>query len=369
MYYIEFNNKKSTYFTGLSVITRPVIPIPQRRYEEIDVEGRDGIDYRNIGTIDDINITVNFNLRSTQESIHKILTEIKHWLFSNSGINELILSDNKEYFYKVKKVTMTDVSRTTKRIYAFSVTFCCEGYTYDYNSCHNAIDCGVETTVNIPPLVTEAKPEYIITCDDICELIVNGKQCRTNPIDGKIRIDTKNELCYKSDGNIDNSMLSGEYDNLYLFSGQNTVSVVPNIVDNTKMSIGLLQSQTVGNKNITTLNTSNVNYITTELIEIPMCMRGKTIYFYNYIGNSDNLTYVRVATLNNDREKTILQNYLSSGVYRLTIDSSAEYIRISFPVTENAKYEATTYNRTSHKLNGYPGYVPNLSMLRNERYF
>lgn len=59
-----FYNGESCKDVGLSVISRPTIPVPEREYDTIKVEGRDGELHRDKKTYKDIEIPISFNFVS-----------------------------------------------------------------------------------------------------------------------------------------------------------------------------------------------------------------------------------------------------------------------------------------------------------------
>lgn len=125
-----FYNGESCKDVGLSVISRPTIPVPEREYDTIKVEGRDGELHRDRKTYKDIEIPISFNFVSkTPDVWAQDLRKVKKWLYSGKD-NRLILSDDPEYYYKVKKAVMSDTERTAKRKGKFEIVFTCESYMY-----------------------------------------------------------------------------------------------------------------------------------------------------------------------------------------------------------------------------------------------
>ena len=59
-----FYNGESCKDVGLSVVSRPTIPVPEREYDTIKVEGRDGELHRDKKTYKDIEIPIEFNFVS-----------------------------------------------------------------------------------------------------------------------------------------------------------------------------------------------------------------------------------------------------------------------------------------------------------------
>ena len=67
-------------------------------------------------------------------------------------------------------------------------------------------------------------PEYKITGEGICTLTVNGKTMKAN-IGQNLTINTDLMLAYREDGSIMNTSVTGDYEDLYLKPGENSISV------------------------------------------------------------------------------------------------------------------------------------------------
>lgn len=215
---------------GLSVISRPTIPVPEREYDTIKVEGRDGELHRDKKTYKDIEIPISFNFVSkTPDVWAQDLRKVKKWLYSRKD-NRLILSDDPEYYYKVKKAVMSDTERTAKRKGKFEIVFTCESYMYRVDG-QDEKEIG-EYLYN--PYM-KSQPVYKIYGNGEITLEVNGNQV-TAEVTEQLNIDTKLEICYNAANEISNAALTGKYEGLYLQEGDNnfkytegfSVVLVPN---------------------------------------------------------------------------------------------------------------------------------------------
>lgn len=225
-----FYNGESCKDVGLSVISRPTIPVPEREYDTIKVEGRDGELHRDKKTYKDIEIPISFNFVSkTPDVWAQDLRKVKKWLYSGKD-NRLILSDDPEYYYKVKKAVMSDTERTAKRKGKFEIVFTCESYMY-------RIDGQDEKEIGeyLYNPYMESQPVYKIYGNGEITLEVNGNQV-TAVVTEQLNIDTKLEICYNAANEISNAALTGKYEGLYLQEGDNnfkytegfSVVLVPN---------------------------------------------------------------------------------------------------------------------------------------------
>lgn len=211
-----FYNGESCKGIGLSVVGRPQIPVPEREYDTVKVEGRDGELHRDKGTYKDIEIKINFNFVSkTPDVWAQDLRKVKKWLYSGKD-KRLIFSDDPEYCYMVKRAVMSDSERAVRRVGKFEIAFTCEGYMY-------RIDGQDEKEIGDylynPYMI--AQPIYKVYGNGTITLEVNGNQV-TAEVDGQLNIDTKLGICYNAANEISNASLTGEYKGLYLKEGDNS---------------------------------------------------------------------------------------------------------------------------------------------------
>ena len=210
-----FYNGESCKDVGLSVVSRPTIPVPEREYDTIKVEGRDGELHRDKKTYKDIEIPIEFNFVSkTPDVWAQDLRKVKKWLYSGKD-KRLIFSDDPEYYYKVKKAVMGDTERTAKRKGKFEIVFTCESYMYRVDG-QDEKEIG-EYLYN--PYM-ESQPVYKIYGNGEITLEVNGNQV-TAEVTEQLNIDTKLEICYNAANEISNAALTGKYEGLYLKEGDN----------------------------------------------------------------------------------------------------------------------------------------------------
>lgn len=86
-----FYNGESSKDVGLSVVSRPTIPVPKREYETIKIEGRDGELYRDKGTYEDIEIKISFNFVSKNPDVWaQALEEFRKMLESNDSLYDYV---------------------------------------------------------------------------------------------------------------------------------------------------------------------------------------------------------------------------------------------------------------------------------------
>lgn len=197
---------------------RPDIPIPKKRINEIEIAGRDGILTETDGDYEPITIPVEFNFREIPEIWNTTYRNIKKWL-SGNGILEF--SDDRNFYYKVLYITFKNEKRKTRKIGVFIAEFTCDPYSYFKTGLEI-----METERAAKNPGEECHPIYKITGEGMCTLTVNGKSMTAN-VGQNLTIDTELILAYRKDGTLNNTAVTGKYEDLYLKSGENTISISP----------------------------------------------------------------------------------------------------------------------------------------------
>lgn len=218
MYYFILDDVES-HKMNLKVTKRPNFPAPQKRYQKYNIPGRNGTLYEDLETYEDINIEIKMNYISDPQSWHYKWREVKKWIFKK-GLRKLVLSDNQDYYYLVKKIELTDNERKVRKSGEFTIILTCEVYSYliegswSYPIYTNVVDNDYETTT----------PKYIIKGEGMCHLVVNGTDCICN-VGQNLVIDTYLELSYREDGTLQNTSINADYRDLYLVEGENTITI------------------------------------------------------------------------------------------------------------------------------------------------
>ena len=217
----EYNNRKASDFR-ICMKNFPNIPVPQKRYKETEVSGRDG-KYLEEDGYEDIAIPVELNFLIKDTRWHDETRQIKNWLLNDIN-RELIFKDDAAFFYKVKKVTVGEIEHTSRRIGNLTVNFECNPYTYLRDG---QMKMSSKEAEQNPYLL--CKPIYYLRGEGLCILTVNGKTIQAN-VNGNLIIDTERMLAYREDGTLSNTKITGEYEDLYLKPGRNRISVSPGFI-------------------------------------------------------------------------------------------------------------------------------------------
>lgn len=215
MYSITYNDENCLAYRIVPV-RRPSVPAPEVRVEETEIPGMDGALVENYGTYGLITIPIEFNFLSRPLEWMGTYRAVKKWL---KGSGWLKLGDDRDYLYKVYYVNITDTERTSIRIGSFTAEFVC--YPYAYLESGQQEYTAAEVAYN-PYEVSH--PTYLIAGEGMCTLTVNGKTMTAN-VGQNLTIDTDRMLAYRRDGTMQNTAVTGDYTDLYLLEGENSISI------------------------------------------------------------------------------------------------------------------------------------------------
>lgn len=225
MYSIEYRGETNLQH-GIYITKRPAVPAAVEEVKTYKVAGRDGI-LTGDRYLRPLSLKVEMNFKAAPDMWADKFREIKAWL-SESG--RLIQSDDPDWFFKVLYVQVQNEERKIKRLGKFNVVFTCDPYMYRIDgTIPYAIDAA-RITYNE---YEECHPSYILTGSGTRGLTVNGNQV-TIEVNGTTIVDTDRMITYtQNDLKLRNTRLSGDYEDLYLKKGENTISgddvtIIPN---------------------------------------------------------------------------------------------------------------------------------------------
>lgn len=203
---------------GLMVVQRPNLSAPIRNITVTSVPGRVSSLSDADGSYDDFTIPVEFNYVARPDRWAEVYRQSLLWLRQTGHLE---FSDDPGVFYKVRYVTIGDNERSLKRIGKFTASFVCQPGTY-YKSGTRYVDVK-DKIINA---YSVAQPVYEITGTGECALTVNGKTMNAT-VEEKLYIDTERLIAYKDETTSKNTALSGDYEDMYLTPGENTIFVSP----------------------------------------------------------------------------------------------------------------------------------------------
>lgn len=205
---------------GCHASTRPSIPAPERVMDITRIPGRDSSLYDTDNLYSDITIPVTFSFHDQDPAKWgQIYRRVKAWILSESK-GELRFSDDDSVHYKVLSTRITSTERVARTIGRVETEFTCEGYTY-----LNSGDTYVQLAATINNEYATCHPIYRITGTGQCVLTVNGHEFSL-AVSGGTVIDTDLFISYSlNDGVLANTTVSGDYQDLWLVPGANTMSI------------------------------------------------------------------------------------------------------------------------------------------------
>lgn len=213
LYQIQYNDKTSADF---GAILQEAVKFSggERQYGSTAVAGRWGelVSKNKYQS----NITIQCMLTVLNGYTMQQIRQLKKWL---SGTGKLKASDSPEVFYKVLKVNYEEIERKIKQYGNFTVSFLCVPYEYREDG---QISYSINQFLQNP--FDLAHPIYKITGEGICTLTVNGNTMTAN-VGQNITIDTDLMIAYRNDGAMQNTAVTGDYEELYLVHGENEISI------------------------------------------------------------------------------------------------------------------------------------------------
>ena len=210
-------NGESCIKKGILPVKRIDVPGAKKKYKEFDIAGIDGKYYEDTGFYDDIKLSVGFNYLVKETEWYKKFTECKRFFYNTETIR--FTDDERDCFYKVKKIEVGTNERKTKKIGKVTITFICDPYSY-LSTGLNEYD--IEDVLQNDYELS--KPIYKISGVGECEVTINGYSFSLT-INGSINIDTDLMIAYDNDLNSMNDAISLDYDEIYLIEGKNTFSI------------------------------------------------------------------------------------------------------------------------------------------------
>ena len=216
-YFLVYNDK-----TNLDVMARiearPSKPAPQLEIEEVFIPGASKTLYREKGYKPiEIEVSMNFIAKNPSEWDNH-WRKIKKWLLSK-GSQKLQFSDDLEGYYKVEYVIIDTPERIVRKGGSFQCTFVCDPFFY-INTEEELLTSSIYNDFDL-----DSRPIYRIVGNGELTLKVNSKTIKVN-VGQETTINCDLGLCYR-DGVINNSSLTGNYEDLYLKPGENTFALTP----------------------------------------------------------------------------------------------------------------------------------------------
>lgn len=205
---------------GCHASSRPSIPAPKRDTSVIKIPGRDASYYDTDYIYSDIVIPVDFSfLERDKSKWGEQYRKVKHWILAQ-GDGELRFSDDEDVHYRVLSTAITSTERIARTIGVIKAEFVCEGYTY-----LNSGDAYVQLSATVDNDYDTCHPIYRIAGHGQCTLTVNDNAFVLD-INGSVTVDSDKFYSYSSStGSFVNTSVTGDYQDLWLIPGQNTMTI------------------------------------------------------------------------------------------------------------------------------------------------
>ena len=215
-YFIDQNGRKSSdHFIFFEAY--PNIKLGQEEKEKKTIPGRGNV-WIKTGTYSDTEITMTLDVNVLGEDIDRMEAYAQaHVILAN--LEKITFCDTPDFFYVVKTVSIGGVAQYIENAGDFTVALTCAPGVFVKQG---TLEQSVENVLLNPYSLSH--PEYIITGEGTCTLTVNGNEVTAN-VGQNLIIDTDRMISYRSDGTLQNTALAGDYEGLYLESGENTITI------------------------------------------------------------------------------------------------------------------------------------------------
>ena len=193
-------NNQNPKNLGFALVGRPSIPSADKKYETIEVEGRDGALTKFIG-YQDLKFSLKFNILF-QSDIKQKLREIKGLL---SVAKTLAFDDSPNFFYKIKRCQISDTETIIKQSGVFSVEFIADPFEFESSS---VLEYENPSNLLIRNNTTYfSQPVLKIFGQGNIKLYVNDELVEVKNINEGIVIDSEMQEAYYNNDNINHQML------------------------------------------------------------------------------------------------------------------------------------------------------------------
>ena len=212
-------NNQNTKNLGFALVGRPDVPSADKKYETIEIEGRDGALTKFIG-YQDLKFTLKFNILF-QNDIKQKLREIKGLL---SQAKTLAFDDSPNFFYKIKRAQISDTETIIKQSGVFSVEFIADPFEFESSS---VLEYENPSNLLIRNNTTYfSQPVLKIFGQGNIKLFVNDELVEVKNINEGITIDSELQEAYYQNNNLNHQML-GSFPTFEI--GENRIRLEGNI--------------------------------------------------------------------------------------------------------------------------------------------
>lgn len=221
MFSFKFRGKDSFQDYGIYISTRPSIPSPKRRINNVVIPGKSSSLRFDENTYDDITIAVECSIKG--DIIQDKVDKIKEWLLSYEE-SDLIFSNQQEKRYIAQVVNTIDFTQVLRYISKFIIVFNCRPFKYAVDN--NAITLVPPNNINNPGSIYSEPIIKLYGAGDVT-LNINSQVIKLKGISNHVILDTVQQNCYNDTVDNLNNIMSGEFSTLEV--GENSISCTGDI--------------------------------------------------------------------------------------------------------------------------------------------
>ncbi len=201
-----------------------IVPRAEKNVEKINIPGKNGCLFEDKNSYKDIPYSIECNTKKNVD-----INKIKEWL---NGSGELILSNNKDVFYKAYIFNQLDIETMVRFFKSFQIDFILQPFAFSREKFVKKFIGTVDTTMIITDATEKMYPLFKIYGSEEINITINKESVKVNP-DQYITLDCEMQEAYKDNENA-NSFILGDLSKIYLKPGLNEIYIIGNY-DNIEM--------------------------------------------------------------------------------------------------------------------------------------
>lgn len=184
---------------GIKILNDVIMPIPERRVEFVQVEGRHGVLSIDTEAYEVIDWEVPVKITATRhETIDQLIRSISRWLTSVPGWHELHFSGWEGVYYRAMCVQRIDAREILRNYGETTLRFKLHPVRY-FDSGNEFITLSNGSILHNPGNI-DAEPIINVTGNGVITLTIAGKPLLLRNVDTEITIDAELETAYNALG-------------------------------------------------------------------------------------------------------------------------------------------------------------------------
>lgn len=203
---------------GVVMLKAPSVYIPERRVNEVEIVGRNGILHEDVGTFANYTKDAECHVMNREQ-----IDDICKWL---TGSGEVIFSSEPDKIYKAFIKNSIPFHNILLNLNDFLVQFDCEPFKYSVNW-RNDILTMTEATIVYNRGTFMSEPKITVYGDGNIDLKINNENYLLLAVDGYITIDSEIMEVYKDSENKNISFQADAFPKFQV--GENTISWTGNV--------------------------------------------------------------------------------------------------------------------------------------------